>query len=245
MNNDDLLLKGVYEILCIENNKKYIGSTTKSFKERFNKHKTRLLSNTHENSHLQNAWNKYGADKFIFKILNIIEDDIEIKKQESKILELIFEQKNFRDAVFNLTSNCGGGNTLTTPEIRKKHADNHKKSCTPEVREKLRNAASLYREEFIKRVTESKKTEKYKINHTLAMRELAKNKDWIERNKKVTESCRKKVKTDRNEYFESIISAARYFKISAANISACLAGRQKTCNNRKWFYVEASRPEKE
>lgn len=68
--------KPIQGIYCIENtvnNKKYIGSS-KSCWRRVKEHFTHLRGNKHRCVYLQNAFNKYGEDKFIFSIVEIVED---------------------------------------------------------------------------------------------------------------------------------------------------------------------------
>ena len=61
---------GVYQIRNVINNKLYIGSAAgKGFRNRWQTHKLDLLKGCHHSSILQNAWNKYGADAFVFEIL--------------------------------------------------------------------------------------------------------------------------------------------------------------------------------
>jgi group I intron endonuclease len=59
---------GIYEILNKTNGHRYVGSAV-NLKRRWRAHKRRLFGGTHENEHLQNAWNKYGADTFGFEVL--------------------------------------------------------------------------------------------------------------------------------------------------------------------------------
>lgn len=59
---------GVYEIRNIVNGKRYVGSAV-NLRGRINTHKYWLRKRKHSNKHLQNAWNKYGEDKFIFNVL--------------------------------------------------------------------------------------------------------------------------------------------------------------------------------
>ena len=66
---------GIYAIINKINGKVYIGSTTKSFKSRWNGHKKELLYKKHINSHLQKAFDKYKASNFKFKIIQIIEKE--------------------------------------------------------------------------------------------------------------------------------------------------------------------------
>lgn len=71
---NDLQKKGIYSITNTINNKKYIGSTAKSFRTRFTQHYSLLKRGKHYCTHLQNAFNKYGESKFIFKIEQTVED---------------------------------------------------------------------------------------------------------------------------------------------------------------------------
>lgn len=59
---------GVYEILNTTNLKRYIGSS-KDLAGRRKSHFSDLRNGHHDNSHLQNAWNKYGSDNFEFNVI--------------------------------------------------------------------------------------------------------------------------------------------------------------------------------
>lgn len=66
MKVDDLELlkkKGIYSITNVLNNKKYIGSTAKSFKSRLTQHLSKLRLQKHHCIHLQYAWTKLRAPK--------------------------------------------------------------------------------------------------------------------------------------------------------------------------------------
>lgn len=63
---------GIYWILNLRNNKVYIGSTSRTFSERWSWHRRMLAQNRHNNSHLQRAWRKYGSDAFEFRVLEVI-----------------------------------------------------------------------------------------------------------------------------------------------------------------------------
>ena len=72
----------IYKIENLINSKVYIGQTINNPTRRFNQHQSKLRKNAHDNSYLQNAWNKYTEENFKFKIINkcpIAElDEIEI-----------------------------------------------------------------------------------------------------------------------------------------------------------------------
>lgn len=55
---------GVYGIRNKINNQWYVGSAAKTIKVRWQIHQHNLREGTHHSRHLQNAWNKYGADSF-------------------------------------------------------------------------------------------------------------------------------------------------------------------------------------
>lgn len=59
---------GIYMILNILNNHKYVGSTN-NFKRRLTRHRGELRKDKHHSTYLQRAYNKYGEDKFIIYIL--------------------------------------------------------------------------------------------------------------------------------------------------------------------------------
>lgn len=65
---------GIYQIQNIVNNKAYIGST-RNLNRRKADHFNKLSHNKHSNKHLQNAFNKYGQDAFVFEIIEYCDPD--------------------------------------------------------------------------------------------------------------------------------------------------------------------------
>lgn len=59
---------GIYTITNIINQKIYLGCTT-NFYKRKHQHFKELKKGTHKNQYLQNSFNKYGEDFFVFQIL--------------------------------------------------------------------------------------------------------------------------------------------------------------------------------
>lgn len=104
-NTDDLNKCGIYKICCTGNNKFYIGSTTKSFKQRFSQHKSKLKNNKHSCQHLQAAYNLYGKDSFEFFIVKVMDSDIEnILLEESKTIQNLDACNP--EIGFNMNSDC-------------------------------------------------------------------------------------------------------------------------------------------
>lgn len=64
---------GIYMIYCIANEKAYVGRS-KNINRRWQQHKWYLRTNKHYNTHLQNAWNKYGESSITFHVLENCEN---------------------------------------------------------------------------------------------------------------------------------------------------------------------------
>lgn len=66
---------GVYEIRNTDTNDFYIGSAS-DLANRKHQHFTALKANTHHNGHLQNSFNRHGADKFVFRVLFLCDREL-------------------------------------------------------------------------------------------------------------------------------------------------------------------------
>lgn len=64
----------VYAIENLSDMKIYVGSS-KEYPRRKESHLRALRSNKHVNGHLQNAWNKYGEDHFLFSVVEVVQED--------------------------------------------------------------------------------------------------------------------------------------------------------------------------
>ena len=84
MNIFDLGVGGVYQISCKPTHRIYIGQTS-SFLFRANQHFVKLNNQTHECLSMQNDWNLYLQDNFVFEILHYEDEEtkrIEFEKNE-------------------------------------------------------------------------------------------------------------------------------------------------------------------
>jgi len=74
---------GIYAIENTINNKVYIGSSI-NIAKRIIEHKYQLNNEKHHNAHLQNAWDKYGKETFVFfSIARCKEEELVEREQEA------------------------------------------------------------------------------------------------------------------------------------------------------------------
>lgn len=59
---------GIYEILNTVSGDRYIGQAS-NFTKRWSRHRRMLQTGSHDNQHLQSAWNKYGECAFSFRVV--------------------------------------------------------------------------------------------------------------------------------------------------------------------------------
>jgi hypothetical protein len=87
---------GIYCILNIQSNKKYIGSSTNLW-QRLQKHFSLLRHNKHENVILQNSFNKHGEKFFMCFCLEFVEKENLLEREQYYI--------NTFNCSFNITKN--------------------------------------------------------------------------------------------------------------------------------------------
>lgn len=76
----------IYKIINIENAKFYIGSTS-VVAARWRKHTRDLRANKHHCPHLQAAWNKYGEDSFVFRVVEVLDSVGKLRGAEQRWLD--------------------------------------------------------------------------------------------------------------------------------------------------------------
>lgn len=94
---------GIYRIRNLINGKCYYGSS-KDIESRWKNHKKALYDNSHYNTILQRAWNKYGAENMIFEIVEECEKSVLLEK-EQKYLD--------KNPEYNIGKSSNGGDNLT------------------------------------------------------------------------------------------------------------------------------------
>lgn len=75
------IICGVYKLENTVNGKFYIGSA-KDIYSRWDQHESMLENNRHPNNYLQHAWDKYGANNFLFSIVEICEPEKRLEREQ-------------------------------------------------------------------------------------------------------------------------------------------------------------------
>jgi len=114
------MTSGIYCIENLINGKKYIGQSER-LEIRKKWHFSVLEKGNHDNAHLQNAYNKYGKENFIFSVL------ISCKSFELTKYEQLFINSCSSDCLYNLRLECVNSNLgiKWSDESRKRASENH------------------------------------------------------------------------------------------------------------------------
>lgn len=98
-------LSGIYQIRNLINGKKYIGQSI-DLERRKKDHFRYLKGNYHKNIHLQNAYNFYGQENFVFEVLVYCESN----KEELTKREQFFVDSESQENLYNILIKCVNSN---------------------------------------------------------------------------------------------------------------------------------------
>jgi group I intron endonuclease len=130
-------MMGIYKISNNINKKFYIGSAV-NIKRRIDFHLSRLNNNSHYNIHLQRAWNKYGKENFVFEILEIVNDKLNLLKREQFYLdELLLANEYIHNENHFFTENGYNINPCAYNTLGRKTSDETKTKISKSLIGKL------------------------------------------------------------------------------------------------------------
>jgi len=119
----------IYKILNKSNGKFYIGSAA-CWITRKKTHKYNLRHNKHVNTHLQNAWNKYGESNFEFIIVEEVQDKKDLLTREQFYIDLNKDGYNICKVAGNrlgTTQSVSTRNKMSESHKGIKHSDETRK----------------------------------------------------------------------------------------------------------------------
>lgn len=121
---------GIYKITNSINGKFYIGSA-KDIDYRWDEHKQYLNGGYHINPKLQNAWNFYGGDKFLFEIVEETSSEKTVLlEREQHYLDLF--KPYMRDIGYNICPTANGGDNITHNPNREEFVEKMRTLCLGE-----------------------------------------------------------------------------------------------------------------
>jgi group I intron endonuclease len=181
-------LSGIYQIRNLINNHFYIGQST-NLSKRKGYHFSRLRNIVHENPYLQNSFNKYGEENFIFEILLICEIS-ELTYYEQKYFDILKPEYNIRKECID--SNKGLKHSESA--IQKISEASKRSMSDPDVIAKISksNTGKVHSEETRKKLSEINTGRVFTEDHKKKISDSLKNKSSYEK-RIVSEITRKKM----------------------------------------------------
>lgn len=126
---------GIYIITCVANRKVYVGSSV-NINSRFSRHRADLKHGVHQNKHMQNAYNKYGVNFFVYKL---IEECLPAQLQEREQFYINKYRSWEKSNGFNKFPNAYTPRGYKLSKITKQKISKAMKghSCSEETRKKI------------------------------------------------------------------------------------------------------------
>ena len=149
---------GVYKITNNETGKFYIGSSIDIY-QRWHAHKSKLKRGVHCNQHLQNSWNKYGEEVFLFEILFQVDEESLLREEQRVIDETDCCNRKIGFNKAYITTAPFKGHRHSPETIEKCRKASKKRKTTEETRRRISiaNKGTRHSEETRKKMSEAKK----------------------------------------------------------------------------------------
>lgn len=126
------MISAVYIILCSANDRIYVGSTTR-YTRRIYDHKRKLRYGTHVNMSLQEDYNKYGEEYFIYTIIEECSEYDLVEKEKAYVEKLLAENTKLYNAFMPGHTAIISSETLERKAIKKrgsKHSEETKRKMS-------------------------------------------------------------------------------------------------------------------
>lgn len=131
-----MVRSGIYQIQNMSNGRCYYGSAI-DLERRMYEHRKCLNGNYHGNGYLQRAWNKYGEDAFVFSVLELVKNKLDLIPREQVYLDEAFSPGKIRP--YNICRIAGSllGTRRTAESRARMSASALGKIISPEARAKI------------------------------------------------------------------------------------------------------------
>lgn len=207
----------IYKCTNLVNGKIYIGQTIKKLEYRIEKHYYEAFVK-HSEFKFQRALRKYPRDKFIWEILCVGEDKLDLFDREKYFIK-VFNSNS--DSGYNMTD---GGET----------SNNLGRKASEETRKKLRQSHLGYIQ-----------TKQHRINQSISRKESHTRGEWVSclKNKigKDATASKSVIQYTKNgvkiKEWDCISDAQGSLKMLGSSISNCLHGRSMTAGGYMWKLI--------
>lgn len=241
----------IYKITNTITNDFYIGSAV-NFKNRRWGHISSLKKNKHKNRFIQNSWNKYGENAFIFEIVEIVDAKENLIDREQYWIDTL-------SPTFNLAKKAGSPLGVKHSEKSRKNmslahkgkslsemghtADCNCPICKPRFGEE--SPRYIQREERTcicgcgtKFTCRTNSNRRFISGHNKSQLGKKKSSEAIEkqRNKILIPILQFDINGNLIKEWKGVIIAANELNIDNTAISACLRGKSKTSGGYIWKY---------
>lgn len=253
---------GIYQIRNLINNKIYVGSAINLIKRK-NNHFSILKNNKHRNNKLQNSYNLYGENNFIFEVIEFVENKNKIIEHEQYWIDRLNIVKygyNICPIAGNITGFkhsddyklkiTGSGNPFYgkhhTEETKQKMSVARKGKCCgeknywfgkklpEETKQKIRDSKKNISQETRKKISESHRG-KYcgEKSSWFGRKHTEETKQKMSKNSK---NVKKVICLENCIIYNSITEASKSNNISISNISKCCRKTCKKTGGFHWLY---------
>lgn len=151
-------IQGTYQIRCTTNDKVYVGSSVDLY-YRERKHFSELRRGVHSSIALQNAYNKHGAENFVFEILEIVENKSDLLNTEQYWIDKLESYKRNKGYNIRKKAHCNEGISLSDEAKAKLSLLNKGKKLSEDHKKKIgaANKGRIHSEEYRKNCSERQK----------------------------------------------------------------------------------------
>ena len=243
------MTSGIYTIRSLKDDKILVGQSTNII-SRLSQHKYHLKKNTHDNRHLQSAYNKYGINNFVFELLILCQEDFLYSEENYWCNLLSTHDHKFG---YNIKPTNPNGNYRHSEETKKiiseklkghEHSEEFKKMCSLRMKghkksentlRKLSIASSgkKHSNESREKMSLAKKGKKLVFSKEGRLAVDSALKEWLSlglKNKKVINELT-------NEVYNSVSECIQKLNISTKAFYRNINGKGRFKNKYKLSYV--------
>lgn len=225
---------GIYMIFNEVNQKCYIGQSA-NIEKRWHDHLNALNNGNHYNTHLQNAWNKYGEENFTFSIVQ------ECKPEELDELEILYiKQYNSNNSEFGYNHTSGGKGASDVPEAtlekRRQSFKEHIRNNPEFIENHRQKTLEQFKDpEFYSAYREYRSSEEFREKERQSHLGKKPPREAIE--KAIKKLSKPVICVETGVVYASAREASRTTP-GNKNINAVVCGKRKTAGGYHWKYYD-------